>query len=71
MQNFRAPLCLRQLGASPPDPHWPPAAGGSAPQTPQTASPIANFWLRAWLLLYVPHYTHMLYYIYNAILRLL
>ena len=42
MQNFRA------LGAPPPDPHWPQAAGSSSPD-PQTAPPIANFWLRAWL----------------------
>ena len=41
MQNFRA------LGASPPDPHWPPAAGGSAPRPPKQPPPIANFWLRA------------------------
>ena len=33
MQNFR------ELGASPPDPHWPPAAEGSAPRPPQTAPP--------------------------------
>ena len=26
---------LRQLGASPPDPHWPPAAGGSALRPPK------------------------------------
>ena len=26
---------LRRLGASPPDPHWPPAAGGSAPRPPK------------------------------------
>ena len=26
---------LKQLGASPPDPHWPPAAGGSAPSPPK------------------------------------
>ena len=37
---------LRQLGASPPDPHWPPAAGASPPDPPNTP-PIANFWLRA------------------------
>ena len=42
MQNFRA------LGAPPPDPHWPPAAGGSDPRPPKQP-PIANFWLRAWL----------------------
>ena len=24
------PPCLRRLGGLPPDPHWPPAAGGSA-----------------------------------------
>ena len=30
---------LRQLGASPPDPHWPPAAGGSAPRTPKQLAP--------------------------------
>ena len=30
MQKFRA------LGAEPPDPHWPPAAGGSSPD-PKTA----------------------------------
>ena len=44
MQNFRASggweLCpqtssLQQLGASPPDPHWPPAAGSSAPRHPE------------------------------------
>ena len=29
MQNFRA------LGAPPPDPHWPPASGGSAPRPPK------------------------------------
>ena len=29
MQNFRA------LGASPPDPHWPPAARGPAPRPPK------------------------------------
>ena len=33
------PPCLRRLGASPPHPHWPPAAGGSAPD-PQTAPPL-------------------------------
>ena len=26
---------LRQLGAPPPDPHWPPAAGGLAPRPPK------------------------------------
>ena len=31
---------LQQLGASPPDPHWPAAAGGSAPRSPQTAPPL-------------------------------
>ena len=31
---------LRQLGASPPDPHWPSAAGGSAPRPPNTAPPL-------------------------------
>ena len=30
---------LRQLEVSPPDPHWPPAAGGSAPRPPNTAPP--------------------------------
>ena len=53
------PIGLRRLGASPPNPQ-PPAAGGFAPrpplasggwglrpQTPQTAPPFANFWLRA------------------------
>ena len=42
MQNFRA------LGAPPPDPR---ASGGWGLrlQTPQTAPPIANFWLRACL----------------------
>ena len=34
---------LRQLGASLPDPHWPPAAGGSAPRPPQTAPPHCEF----------------------------
>ena len=55
------PPCLRRLGALPPNPQ-PPEAGGFAPrpplasggwglrpQTPQTAPPIANFWLRACL----------------------
>ena len=55
------PPCLRRLGASPPNPQ-PSAAGGFAPrpplasggwglrpQTPQTAPPFANFWLRACL----------------------
>ena len=37
---------LRRLMASPPDPHWPPADGGSAPRPPNQP-PIANFWLRA------------------------
>ena len=37
---------LRRLG---PDPQWPLAAGGSAPD-PQNSLPIANFWLRAWTL---------------------
>ena len=40
-------LCLRRLGALPPDPHWPPAAGGYVPD-PHISPPIANFWLRAW-----------------------
>ena len=26
---------LRRLGAEPPDPRWPPAAGGSAPRPPK------------------------------------
>ena len=34
-------------GLRPQDPHWPPAAVGSAP-SPQTAPPITNSWLRAW-----------------------
>ena len=37
---------LGQLGALPPDLHWPPAAGGSDP-IPKKQPPIANFWLRA------------------------
>ena len=37
---------LRRRGASLPNPHWPPATGGSHPD-PQTAPGIANFWLRA------------------------
>ena len=37
------PQWLRRLGALPPDPHWSPAAGGSAPQTPQTAPPHCEF----------------------------
>ena len=54
MQNFRA-LCLRRLGALPPNPK-PPAAGGFAsrpplasggwglrPQTPKTAPPHCEF----------------------------
>ena len=36
MQNFWA------LGASPPEPHWPPAAGSSAPD-PQTSPPHCEF----------------------------
>ena len=61
MQNFRAPPCLRRLGALPPNPQ-PPAAGGFAPrpplasgswglrpQIPPNSPPIANFWLRACL----------------------
>ena len=43
---------LRQLGASPPGPHWPPAAGGSAPRPPKQP-PIADFWLRACIVLMV------------------
>ena len=55
------PPCLWRLGALPPNPQPPAAAGfaprpllasggwGLLPQTPQTAPPIANFWLRAWL----------------------
>ena len=31
---------LRWLGASPPDPHWPPAAGGSAPTPPKQPPPL-------------------------------
>ena len=31
---------LRRLGASPPDPHWPPAAGGSAPRPPKQPPPL-------------------------------
>ena len=31
---------LRRLGASPPDPHWPPAAGGSAPRPPTHSPPL-------------------------------
>ena len=31
---------LLLLGASPPDPHWPPAAGVSAPRPPKTAPPL-------------------------------
>ena len=38
---------LRQLGASPPNPHWPPATGGGALRPPKQP-PISNFWLRAW-----------------------
>ena len=33
MQNFRS------LGAPPPDPHWPPAAGGFAPKPPKQPPP--------------------------------
>ena len=40
---------LQRLGASPTDPHWPTAAGGSAPKPPKQPHPIANFWLRACL----------------------
>ena len=43
---------LRRLGASPQDPHWPPAAGGSAPRPPKQ-HPIANFWLRACLVILI------------------
>ena len=39
---------LRRLGASPPDPHWPPVAEGSTPRPPkQPPPPIANLWLHA------------------------
>ena len=31
---------LRQLGAWPPDPHWPPAAEGSAPRPPKQTPPL-------------------------------
>ena len=31
---------LRRLGALPPDPHWPPAAGGSAPRPPKQPPPL-------------------------------
>ena len=31
---------LRQLGASPPDLHWPPADGGSAPRPPKQPPPL-------------------------------
>ena len=31
---------LQRLGASPPDPHWPPAAGGSAPRPPKQPPPL-------------------------------
>ena len=34
------PPCLRQLGALPPDSHWPPAAGGSAPRPPKQPPPL-------------------------------
>ena len=34
---------LRRLGASPPDPHWPPAAGGSAPRPPKQPPPHCEF----------------------------
>ena len=41
MQNFRAlgaespdPRASGGWGLRPPDPHWPPAAGGSAPRQP-------------------------------------
>ena len=49
MQNFlalRAPPqapSLRQLRASPPDPHWPPAAGGSTPRPPKQPLPHCEF----------------------------
>ena len=55
------PPCLLRLGALAPNPQ-PPVVGGFAsrpplasggwglrPQKPNTAPPIANFWLRAWL----------------------
>ena len=38
---------LWRLGASTPDPHWFPAAGGSDPRPPKQPPLIANFWLRA------------------------
>ena len=43
-QSFRA------LGALPPDPQWPPAAG-IRPHWPtqKHSPPIASFWLRTWL----------------------
>ena len=45
------PPCLRQLGASPPDPIGLRWLGAPRPD-PQTAPPIANFRLRAWLYRY-------------------
>ena len=48
------PPCLRQLGASLPDPHWPTAAGGSAPDS-QNSPPRAKSWLRAWTFSRTPH----------------
>ena len=38
---------LQRLEASPPDPHWLPAAGGPPPDPQNILPPIANFWLRA------------------------
>ena len=34
---------LWQLGAKPPDPHWPPAAGGSASRPPKQPPPHCEF----------------------------
>ena len=31
---------LRRVEASPPDPHWPPVAGGSAPRPPKQPPPL-------------------------------
>ena len=38
--TFPVTPSLRQLGASPPDPHWPPAAGGSAPRPSKKTTPL-------------------------------
>ena len=50
---------LRRLGVSPPDPHWPPAAGGSAPR-PSKQPPHCEF-LATHLQIYIVNH-HLAFY---------